>query len=242
METLFEGAVVGGLAVGGVALLWLYVVAFRTSLKWGLAVFFIPILIPWFAWKHKSRAAAPAALLAAAIVCLVFPAAWTRLAPVDLGPRVEIVDGEKHITLTGWDRGAAEYRGLLQHPDAVVLQMANADVTDDTLRYVRDMKLLRELDLDNTQVGDAGMKSVADLPELQRLRISRTAVTDAGFRDSLQSLPKLRQLWCPETKILKASLDAWKQSGEGRRYIGGEAGAAAPETIPNDLSNHSNTP
>jgi hypothetical protein len=31
----------------------------------------------------------------------------------------------------------------------------------------------------------------------------------------------LKQLWCPETAILKTSLTEWKGAGEGRRFIGG---------------------
>jgi len=69
------------------------------------------------------------------------PAGWSRqpappivnrLLPVDLGPRDTLVDGERHVTL---DRlGPARTNGVLRGlPDIVVLQMANPDVTDDTL-------------------------------------------------------------------------------------------------------------
>ena len=76
---------------------------------------------------------------------------------VDLGPRDKNVDGERHVTLTGWDRG--DYSVLRLMPDVSVLQMANADVTDDVLEGLRGMKNLHELDLNGTQVTDAGLGS-----------------------------------------------------------------------------------
>ena len=38
------------------------------------------------------------------LVITGFPPAYQLLAPIDLGPREKMVDGERHITLTGWDR------------------------------------------------------------------------------------------------------------------------------------------
>jgi hypothetical protein len=59
---------------------------------------------------------------------------YTRIVDdVDLGPSEKVVDGELHLTLTGWDQGGC---GFLQHRlQAVVLQMANPDVSDATLSF-----------------------------------------------------------------------------------------------------------
>jgi hypothetical protein len=204
--------------------LWLLVTAFRTSLKRGLAVTLIPPLIPWHVFKSWPRTRTPAVLLVIGLIAAAFPLAYTRLKPINLGERVKLVDGEKHVTLTGWDR--KDYAAIAQHSDVVVLQMANADVTDETLKFVARLERLRELDLDGTAITDAGLKSLAALTKLERLRISRTKVSDAGFRDSIATLPALKQLWCPETEISKGTLNEWKVGGEGRRFVGGREDAA----------------
>jgi len=210
----------GGIATIAVGLLWLLATAYRTSLRRGLAVTLVPPLALWQIGKAWPRTRWPALLLAAGISAAVFPLAYTRLRPIDLGERVRIIDGEKHVTLTGWDR--KDYGAIRQHPDTVVLQMANADVNDDTLRTVATLESLRELDLDGTAITDAGLKPLARLTKLERLRIARTAITDAGFRESIATLPALKQLWCPDTDITKAALMEWKEQGEGRRFAGGK--------------------
>lgn len=218
-DSALEVILYGGILITVLGTLWLLATAFGVSVRRGLAVTLIPILAPWHVVKAWPRTRLPAVLIVAGAAAALFPLAYTRLKPINLGERVRIVDGEKHVTLTGWDR--KDYATIAQHPDAIVLQMANADVNDETLRFVAKLAGLRELDLDGTSVTDAGLDSLAPLVKLERLRISRTGVTDAGFRKSIAMLPALKQLWCPETEILKASLLEWKEQGEGRRFIGG---------------------
>ena len=79
---------------------------------------------------------------------------WVRLE--------KIVDGQRHLTLTGWDR--KDYSILKLKPDVVVLQMANPDVTDESLESLQEMKALQELDLSGTQVTDAGSRSSRTFP------------------------------------------------------------------------------
>ena len=112
--------------------------------------------------------------------------------PLDLGPRDKLVDGQRHLTLTGWDR--KDYSVLRLKPDVVVLQMANPDVTDQSLEPLKEMKALQELDLSGTQVTDAGLKILKDLPALTRLRLARTKITDQGFHDALFAKDSLMQL------------------------------------------------
>ena len=54
-----------------------------------------------------------------------------------------------------------------------VLQMANPDVTDQSLESLREMKALRELDLNGSQVTDAGLEILKELPALASLRLAQ---------------------------------------------------------------------
>ncbi len=69
------------------------------------------------------------------------PALYTLFVPLDLGAPREVVDGQRHLTLTGWDR--KDYSILKLKPDVVVLQMANPDVTDQSLESLQEMKLCK---------------------------------------------------------------------------------------------------
>jgi hypothetical protein len=219
-DSALEFILYGGILATVFGSLWLLVTAFRTSFRRGLAVTLIPIVAPWHVAKAWPRTCWPAVLLVVGIAAALFPLAYTRLSPIDLGERNRVVDGETHLTLTGW--GRKDYAAIAQHPETVVLQMANGDVTDDTLRSVAKLENLRELDLDGTAITDAGLKFLAPLAKLERLRISRTKISDAGFQDSIATLPALKQLWCPETEISKTALTEWKTKGEGRRFVGGK--------------------
>ena len=82
-----------------------------------------------------------------------------------------------------------------------MLQMANPDVTDQTLESLKGMKVLRELDLNGTQVTDAGLEILKELPALAALRLARTKITDKGFRSALFAKESLMQLDLRETAV-----------------------------------------
>ena len=67
-----------------------------------------------------------------------------------------MVDGSGISHLTGWDRD--DYSILRLNPMSSVLQMANPDVTDESLESLHGDEKLQELDLNGTQVTDAGLK------------------------------------------------------------------------------------
>ena len=157
----------------------------------------------------------PALLVSLGIICLTLPAAVTRFAPIDLGAHDVQVEGERHITLTQWDQ--KDYSVLARIPDAVVLQMANEDVTDATLKYLVGMKSLRELDLAGSKISDAGLSELAGLTSLEKLILSRTQITDAGLKPLLDQLPKLKQLDVRETGVTPAVLRPWLKGLDGRR-------------------------
>jgi hypothetical protein len=136
---------------------------------------------------------------------------------VGLGPHDKIVSGERHLTLTGWDR--KDYSAIASSNDAIVLQMANPDVTDETLQYLAGMTQLRELDLNNSQVSDAGLKILTQLPALRDLRLARTKVTDEGFREHLLGKESLMNLELTGTAIASKTLREWKAAVPERKYL-----------------------
>jgi hypothetical protein len=119
------------------------------------------------------------------------------------------VDGEWHVTVTGWDKPATDYALLKNEPETVVLQMANADVTDETLAHLSGMDFLKELDLSNTSITDAGLAQVARLPSLEILRLSGTKITDEGFRTHLMPRDWLRELDLTQTGVKSKTVREW---------------------------------
>jgi hypothetical protein len=203
------------------AWVWLLIAAFRQHPLWGFGCFFFPPLVFVFVFMHWPRARGPLGLALSGGVVLAAPFAINRIGQhfIDYGPRDKLVDGEQHVTLTGWDRPPAEYAGLRARPAIVVLQMANPDVTDDTLDNLDGMTKLRELDLNDTKVTDAGLAKLARVPTLETLRLKGTAITDAGFRERLMPLDKLRELDLRGTKVTGATVREWKAARPDRRAL-----------------------
>lgn len=196
---------------------WLVSIAWRQRHAWGLAVLFLPPIGLLFAAGHYRLTRGPLVVGLLGLLLAGGPPLVSRLLPVDLGPRETLVEGERHITLTGWDR--QDYGLLRSRPDVVVLQMANADVTDETLRTLVDLERLRELDLNNTAVTDAGLEVISGLVGLQRLRLAHTAISDAGFRAHLMGHPGLAELDLRGTAVTPQSLSEWRAAGSGRRAL-----------------------
>jgi hypothetical protein len=189
-------AVVGAVLVG-LALLWLM----------GRAL------------SHWRRVFIPVMLLLLALVCLATPFVVNRLIPpsIDLKERDKIVDGDRHLTLTGWNR--SDYAAALRtRPDVVVLQMANSDVTDAVLEDVKPLTKLRHLDLADTAVTDAGLAALDGLP-LESLRLNNTAITDAGFRDHVAPIATLKNINLIGTSVSPEAVADWKKAKPGRKAL-----------------------
>ncbi|MFM8290029.1 MAG: hypothetical protein ACKOGA_25345 [Planctomycetaceae bacterium] len=221
---MFEKYAATAMTVGLVLLLlgslWLLIRAFRHSWKWGLGSILFPPALLGFGWLHRARNRIPLAVLLCGLLLaggtLGLSRLVTRFPP--LGPRDKLVEGERHLTLTGWDRD--DYAVLATLPDTVVLQMANPDVTDQTLENLRDLRQLRELDLNGSKITDAGLRVLAEFPALKILRIRGTAVTDRGFRESLMESPTLTELDARDTEISAKSLREWKnREKEVRKFL-----------------------
>lgn len=209
-----------GALIVALSWLWLLVRAFRSHKAWGWCLLlFPPTLLPFLAFRLK-RARAPLGLMlvgaVVVAVALVYPQIEQRFAT--FGEREKLVDGELHITLTGWDK--TDYSLLGQRPDAVVVQMANPDVTDETLHLLEGMTILKELDLNNTSITDEGLATVAALPALKSLRLANTKITDEGFREHLMDKESLLELDMTGTKgVASKTLRQWKAGRDGRKFV-----------------------
>lgn len=217
MEQIFPYVFLTGLALVGLGFLVLLVVAFRTRFWWGLLVFVFPPAGLVFILRHPRPCVVPATVLFLGVLMAAGPPAVSRLLPVDLGPRERTVEGELHLTLTGWDR--KDYSVLRQKSHAVVVQMANPDVDDRTLDYLSGMNHLRELDLNHTKVTDVGLRKLREISTLESLKLRDTPVTDAGFRESLGAMTSLRQLDLSGTRVSRELVQAWKDGKPGRRAL-----------------------
>lgn len=210
--------VLAGLSLVALGMFWLITEAFLTHWGWGLGVLALfPLMAPIYLVKHWRSARGPFLLMLLGLAIAATPPIWSRARPIDLGPIDKEVNGERHLTLTGWDRPPYDYVLLRQKPDTVLLQMANRDVTDDTLRFLDGMTQLRELDLNHTRITDAGLAALAQLPALETLRISDTAITDAGFKEHIATLPNLKRLEARETAISADAIQEWRKAKPGRR-------------------------
>ena len=126
--------------------LWYLVVAFQTDWKWGVAFILFPPVAPLiFLVKHFKKAQVPVRVCLAGIVLAGAPAIYSRLVPIDLGEREQTVNGELHLTLTGWDK--SDYSVIEHKANATVIQMANEDVTDEAMNHVSAATNLTELDI-----------------------------------------------------------------------------------------------
>ncbi|HSO84247.1 hypothetical protein [Thiocapsa sp.] len=206
-----------GFGLLAVSWIWFAVVAWRRSRPWGVAVALFPPAGLLFAVGRFHAVRGPLVLGLSGVLLAAGPPVVNRLLPVDLGPRDVLVDGERHITLTGWDRH--DYRLLEGATDVVVLQMANADVTDETLALLAGMDRLRELDLNESAVTDAGLARLAASTRLERLRLANTGITDAGFRAFLMPHPSLLELDLRGTSVSAETISEWRKAKPGRRAL-----------------------
>lgn len=208
---------VGGVIVLGAGI-WMLILAFRSSIWWGIGVLLLaPVVGLIFLVTHWKDARWPFLISFLGGLFLAFPPGYGlyhRLQPIDLGPLERMVDGEMHITLTGWDQD--DYSVLKDKKDVVVLQMANADVTDDTLKFLKGMNNLKKLDLSHTKITDNGLKYLKGLPSLEFLYLKNTAITVDGFKEYLMPMTTLRGLDLTGTAVSRETSQEWKKAKSGR--------------------------
>jgi hypothetical protein len=207
-----------GHAISIGAMLWLLQQDFSAPVYLGvLALGLLPYLL--LVARHRQRTWKPTVMILIGLGILASPFAinWVDQAFFPEGPRIRDVGGETHVTLTGL--ADYDYATLADKTDIQVLQMANSDVTDDTLEHLKKLHRLKELDLDNTQITDAGLAHLARLPALETLRLRNTKITDAGFKEHLFKLERLVNLDVRETGVASKTLRDWKKENNERKYL-----------------------
>lgn len=169
----------------------------------------------WTGWAARTQQLSyAAAVMLLGFLLVLGTVGSSRRQVVESGPRMEVVDGEKHITLTDWN--GASYALLQAHPETTVLQIDNSDVTDQTLDHLREMTNLRELDLNDSQITDAGLAKLARLSGLETLRLRGTKITDHGLLEFLGPLPQLKRVDLRQTSVSSAAVQTWLTMLPGR--------------------------
>jgi hypothetical protein len=190
--------------------------AFRYHLAWGLATLLVlPAL--FFVVRHfrKALGSVSVMLLGVAVAVTPFVINKLQLFPTQDKPIENTVEGEPTLTVTGLKD--FDYATLRDKPYLEVLQMANEDVTDQTLDHLKGLKRLRKLDLSNTQVTDDGLAVLKELPGLEVLYLNGTRVTDDGVRRNIFPIETLKELSLLRTKVTKKTRDEWRAAKEGRK-------------------------
>jgi hypothetical protein len=220
LETYGFYAIVTGIVLLLAGYVWLLVRAFRTQAPGRLALALFPPSMLVFVPRHFRAVRGPAWMVLAAVGLIATPYALSYYERhfVPLQPFEQLVDGELRVTLTGLKD--FDYSTLAARPDVVVLQMANADVNDETLRHLRGLKRLRKLDLGDTQITDAGLATVAELPALAELYLNRTKITDDGFQKHLAAKDSLLKLDLTGTEVKGKTKRDWKKhKPDVREYV-----------------------
>ncbi|MFQ3593379.1 MAG: hypothetical protein SNJ82_09380 [Gemmataceae bacterium] len=221
--------VLAGLFLVAGALFWCLIRAFRQAWYWGLLSLLIPPLVLYWsahaprcgeaAQGRKPLHRAPLALIVLGCVLILGTITWNayQARNVTFGEREKLVEGQRHLTLTGWNKD--DYSLLAQKPDVYLLQMANPDVTNQTLRLIEGFERLEVLDLRDTAIDDEGLAIVGSLPRLRVLYLSRTQVTDEGFVQYLANKPTLMEVTTTGTRIKSKTLRDWKKANPERRFV-----------------------
>ena len=84
--------------------IWIVFVAWRSRLAWGMTVLLFPPAGLLFAIRRSSGARTPLMVRMLGLLLVAGPPVVNRLLPLDLGPRDTLVEGQRHLTLTGWVR------------------------------------------------------------------------------------------------------------------------------------------
>lgn len=83
-------------------------------------------------------------------------------------------------------------------PHVTVLRLGNCkQLTDEGVRHLANLPMLRELDLSHTRVTDDGLKVLRALPQLRSLNLVMTMVTDLGLihLEHCHELERLHLMW-----------------------------------------------
>jgi serine/threonine protein kinase/Leucine-rich repeat (LRR) protein len=111
-----------------------------------------------------------------------------------------------HVYLGTTDVTDATLKALRDSSDLIVLDMSNCRlITDLGVTQLSTLSKLEQLDLSLTRITDASASTVGKLKRLRHLNLSRTSVTDA-FTGPLTALDQLEVINLAGTKITDAGL------------------------------------
>jgi hypothetical protein len=217
-ENLGPYFLVAGAALVLVGFVMLLGAAFRQHLAWGLgSLLVLPALL--FVFRHFRKAIWPVLVMLLGVAVSVAPFVINRLhlfAAVEK-PIEKTVEGELQLTVT--DLPGFDYATLRDKPNLEVLQMANEDVTDQTLEHLKGLKQLYKLDLSNTRITNDGLQALRELPKLKVLYLNGTKITDEGVRQHIFPIETLMELSVMRTAVTKKTRDEWRAGKEGRKVV-----------------------
>lgn len=226
------------------AYVWCLIEGFGVHWSWGVGMLVLgPIVAIPFLIMHRAQRKWPLRLFAASLLLSAIPYAANAIharyipdGPIRItvpvaasNPATTQVAGnedhqhdppaatEIHLTYTGVAQ--PNYATIAESPTAKVVQMANPDVTDETLQHLSSLTGLRELDLDHTSISDAGLECLQKFTGLEDLRLGHTGITDAGFRQHILPIKSLKRLNLIGTAVSSATVREWKAAGEGRKCL-----------------------
>lgn len=199
---------------------WLVIRAKQTGWVWFLVS---TLLAPLgggivFAAVHFRKVIGPVAFIVAGLLIGASPIAINKLFPPVKAPIESVTTGEVDLTLTGLKD--YDYSQLQEKPGLTVLQMANPEVTDEIVEWLRPMKSLKRLDLSDSQITEKALAILAELPALEDLKLSRTKIGDEAIQDFLKKAPALKEITLSGTQVKTSTLRTWKNAKpEERRYV-----------------------
>ena len=94
------------------------------------------------------------------------------------------------------------------------LNLAKAQISDQGLAALAQLKNLSKLHLENSSVADSGLAHLSGLTRLEYLNLYGTSITDAGL-EQLADLKHLRNLYVWQTKISYDAAQAMEKSTAG---------------------------
>jgi hypothetical protein len=104
--------------------------------------------------------------------------------------------------------------GLTQLARAKIgrLELDATQVTNGSLKFIRELREVTSLDLSRTTVSDDGLASLEDLPKLHRIILDYTTITDDGLQ-VLSRFPSLKYCRCRGTEVTVRGIARAKEKG-----------------------------
>ncbi|MGI9430228.1 MAG: c-type cytochrome domain-containing protein [Bythopirellula sp.] len=99
-------------------------------------------------------------------------------------------------------------------PQIHSLNLAKAQISDQGLTVVAQLKNLSKLHLENSSVTDSGLTHLSGLSRLQYLNLYGTQITDVGLQH-VQSLAHLQKLYVWQTKVSYDAAQAMEKAQAG---------------------------